>query len=131
MVTEKWKRDNWNRYECKSCGMRTHHKSKYERHIKTTKHFLYDTIQNAPKDLKILVAQFLPMRSLRKMDYKTLEQIIYLKLIASPLSQICVEEDQPTRTKPSRACALQLFELCRYCHSNVGLDSLDDYLQPS
>ena len=60
-----WKELNSKRYECKVCRFRSHNKKHYERHLESNKHFLLTTFaEEAPRDIKVLVASFLPLYKL-------------------------------------------------------------------
>ena len=60
-----WMLANGSRYECKVCDYKSHNKSIYCRHVNTLSHWLCsDFAQYAPRDIKIVVASFLPLRKL-------------------------------------------------------------------
>jgi hypothetical protein len=57
-----WKELNASRYNCEVCRFRSFNKAHYARHVHCDKHFLLTHFRwNAPRDIKILVASFLPL----------------------------------------------------------------------
>lgn len=128
MVTYSWQQKNWDKYQCPVCKMNTFHKAKYHRHLGTKKHFLMTLVRGAPRDLKILIGEFLPVRSLRRLPFRAFHDIMYRKLVASPLAQIYAEGALEEHKRPSRASSIQLFELCRYHETSAVRDWGDGYL---
>ena len=55
-----WKKANAHRYICKICNYKTHNKTLYNRHLNTTNHWLRTKVFSAPRDIKIVIASFLP-----------------------------------------------------------------------
>ena len=62
-----WALENRKRYVCKHCSYRTHNRAIFERHKGTTKHWLRaEFAVEAPRDIRVLVASFLPYYKIRK-----------------------------------------------------------------
>ena len=60
-----WQMLNKNKFACQECGYRSPNRAHWYRHVRSDKHFLlYDFAINCPRDLKILVATFLPFQKL-------------------------------------------------------------------
>lgn len=56
-----WRRENAAKYQCPVCNYKTHNKSLYTRHLGSTYHFMLSVFaKQAPRDIKVVVASFLP-----------------------------------------------------------------------
>ena len=56
-----WRLENAARYQCPICDYKTHNKALFRRHLDSTRHFLLSEFAHqAPRDVKMLVATFLP-----------------------------------------------------------------------
>ena len=66
MIASKiWLLENAARYQCPICDYKTHNKALFERHLKSTRHFLMSEFAHqAPRDVKMLVASFLPFNKI-------------------------------------------------------------------
>ena len=61
---ELWKELNARKYRCEPCCFRSSNKAHWTRHKDTPKHFLINEFVHAPRDIKVLVATFLPIHYL-------------------------------------------------------------------
>ena len=60
-----WKLANACRYKCRACDYKSHNRAIFCRHVNTTSHWLCaEFAQYAPRDVKIVVASFLPLKKL-------------------------------------------------------------------
>ena len=64
-ASEIWKNENAKKYSCPLCGYCTHNKSLFKRHTRTINHWLRTEIFHAPRDLKMLIATYLPFRDIK------------------------------------------------------------------
>jgi hypothetical protein len=65
-----WRLLNASRYECKICRFKSFNKAHWRRHFDSDKHFLLTTFRDeCPRDLKIMVASFLPLRKLIRLEH--------------------------------------------------------------
>ena len=55
-----WKQVNAHKYKCNCCNYNTHNKALFKRHETTTNHFLRTTVFYGPRDIKVVIASFLP-----------------------------------------------------------------------
>ena len=56
-----WRLENAARFHCPICSYKTHNKTIFRRHLDSTRHFLLSEFAHqAPRDIKMLVATFLP-----------------------------------------------------------------------
>ena len=56
-----WRLENAARFQCPICNYKTHNKTIFRRHLDSTRHFLLtEFAHQAPRDIKMLVASFLP-----------------------------------------------------------------------
>ena len=56
-----WQQLNRNRYRCEVCRFRSYNAAHWQRHLDSAKHWLLTEFRwKCPKDLKILIASFLP-----------------------------------------------------------------------
>ena len=57
-----WQELNRNKWKCPICKFRSFNKAHYDRHLISSKHFLLtEFATQCPRDLKILIASFLPV----------------------------------------------------------------------
>ena len=57
-----WTELNSKKYSCPTCGFNTFNKTHFTRHVQSNKYFLItEFAEDCPRDLKILVASFLPV----------------------------------------------------------------------
>ena len=57
-----WQELNRSKYQCKCCKFRSFNAAHYIRHLQSSKHFLLtEFASECPRDLKILIASFLPV----------------------------------------------------------------------
>ena len=56
-----WRQLNAGRYHCEVCGYKTHNRALYDRHLRSSRHFLMTTFRKAPPEIKILVMSYLPV----------------------------------------------------------------------
>ena len=73
-----WKLANKQRYHCKCCDYFTHNKALFTRHSATITHWLHDVFAQAPRDIKIIVASFLPYRKIRKCGKVVIDAFNYM-----------------------------------------------------
>ena len=60
-ATELWRVTNRERYTCERCKFSTYNKSHFHRHMKSDRHFLLNDFRDdIPRDLRIVIASFLP-----------------------------------------------------------------------
>ena len=65
-----WRRLNNERYVCSTCKYKTYNLAHYKRHIESSKHFLLTDLRfECPRDLKILIASFLPIYKIHKLKF--------------------------------------------------------------
>ena len=56
-----WQQLNRNKYRCEVCRFRSYNAAHWQRHLNSAKHWLLTEFRDdCPKDLKILIASFLP-----------------------------------------------------------------------
>ena len=71
-----WIALNEDRYECPVCGFKTPNLAHFRRHLASDKHFLMtDFRDNCPRDLKVLVASFLPFMKLTHLGQLGLDAV--------------------------------------------------------
>lgn len=64
-----WKELNAGRYKCDVCRFRSFNKAHYARHVHCDKHFLLTHFRwECPRDLKVLIASFLPLYKIIKLS---------------------------------------------------------------
>ena len=76
-----WRRENRSKYYCKCCNYRSHNRAIYTRHENTMSHWLKCEFAKAPRDIKMLVASFLPFSKITRCGQLAIDAFNY-KLIA-------------------------------------------------
>ena len=61
-----WRLENRSRYHCKCCNYKSHNRAIFTRHENTTSHWLMSEFAKAPRDIKMLVASFLPFSKINR-----------------------------------------------------------------
>ena len=75
-ATELWLELNAKKYVCSACGFTTANRAHFKRHFQTTKHFLMtDFRQGVPRDIRVLVASFLPFTLLTRLGQVGLDAV--------------------------------------------------------
>ena len=73
-----WKHENKRKYHCPYCDYSTHNKALFRRHSQTRSHWLHHFFaKQAPRDIKIVVASFLPYWKIRYCGQLTLDAYNY------------------------------------------------------
>ncbi len=73
---EIWIELNEDRYECPACGFRTPNLAHFRRHLASDKHWLMTEFrEECPRDLKIVVASFLPFVKLTNLGQLGLDAV--------------------------------------------------------
>ena len=73
---EMWHDLNFDKYTCPECGFRSPNHAHWYRHVRSDKHFLLgDFAVNAPRDIKVLVASFLPFVKLTRLGQLGLDAV--------------------------------------------------------
>ena len=73
-----WQLENAARYCCPICNYKTHNKTLYRRHLDSTRHFLMTTFAyQAPRDVKMLVASFLPFDRIYLLEQLAVDALNY------------------------------------------------------
>ena len=73
---EMWIELNHDRYRCDCCGFRSPNLTHYLRHAGSDKHFLMTTFRDeAPRDIKIMVASWLPFVKLTELGQVGLDAV--------------------------------------------------------
>ena len=73
-----WRHENKNKHHCPYCDYSSYNKTIYCRHKGTIKHWLHAVFaQQAPRDIKIVVASFLPFHKIRYLGKMTIDALNY------------------------------------------------------
>jgi hypothetical protein len=101
---ELWLQLNSDRYRCDECGFVSPNHAHWYRHVRSDKHFLLSVFaEEAPRDIKLLVASFLPFVKLTSLGRLGLQAVNLavgprVRWITRNVIQVGDPEDPPFRT---------------------------------